>query len=120
MPFGAPASPLGEAPTQLGLEPPVGRPVVLAAAERVGQILLVHASALNGAAFDAFARHLESRGYRFITLERALDDPAYALPDDYVAAGGISWIHRWAITQHKPTSMFTGEPEVPDWIAKRF
>ena len=82
------------------------------------QILLVHASALNGAAFDAFVTHLESRGYRFITLERALDDPAYALKDDFVGPGGISWIHRWAITQHKPTSMFKGEPEVPEWIAR--
>jgi len=86
----------------------------------IRQILLVHASALNAAAFDVLATHLESRGYRFITLAHALEDPAYASPDDYVAAGGISWIHRWAITQKKPTSMFKGEPEVPDWIAQRF
>jgi len=86
----------------------------------IRQILLVHASALNAAAFDVLATHLVSRGYRFITLARALEDPAYASQDNYVAAGGISWIHRWAITKKKPTSMFKGEPEVPDWIAQRF
>jgi peptidoglycan/xylan/chitin deacetylase (PgdA/CDA1 family) len=82
------------------------------------QVLLVHASALNGAAFDALATHLESRGYRFIALDRALEDPAYALKDDFVGPGGISWIHRWAITQHKPATMFKGDPTVPEWIAR--
>jgi len=84
----------------------------------IRQILLVHASALNGAAFDAFATDLESRGYRFITLERALEDPAYTLKDEFVGSAGISWIQRWAITEHKPTTMFKGEPEVPAWVTR--
>jgi len=84
----------------------------------VRQTLLIHASALNAAAFDALAAMLTSRGYQFVTLERALADPAYGLPDSYVGPAGITWLHRWALTQGKRGSIFAGEPEVPDWVQK--
>lgn len=84
----------------------------------VRQTLLIHASALNAAAFDALATRLEARGYRFVTLDRALLDPAYALADTYVGPGGISWLHRWALTQGKRGAFFAGEPAVPDWIQR--
>ena len=80
------------------------------------QTLLVHASALNAATFDALAARLEARGYRFVTLDEALSDPAYAMADTYVGPGGITWLHRWALTQGKRGAFFAGEPAVPDWI----
>lgn len=82
------------------------------------QVLLLHANALNAATFDALAGRLERRGYRFVTLDRALEDPAYSQEDTYTGSGGISWIHRWALTQKKPRTFFAGEPEVPRWISE--
>ena len=34
----------------------------------------------------------------------------------YVGPGGITWLHRWALTRGVDRSMFAGEPEVPDWV----
>jgi hypothetical protein len=41
------------------------------------QTLLLHASALNADTIDDLARRFTSRGYAFVTLDRALEDPAY-------------------------------------------
>lgn len=82
------------------------------------QILLLHASQLNADWLDALVTRLERRGYAFLPLERALEDPAYRLPDSYAGPAGITWLHRWAITRGIPGSVFRGEPEVPEWVAR--
>jgi len=82
------------------------------------QILLVHANMLNADRFDELASMFERRGYRFITLERALQDPAFASSDTFVGSSGITWIHRWALTRNMPKSFFAGEPEVPGFVAE--
>jgi peptidoglycan-N-acetylglucosamine deacetylase len=63
------------------------------------QILLIHASQLNADAMPDLLAMFRRRGYAFVTLEDALADPAYQLPDGYVGLHGISWIHRWAIAK---------------------
>jgi peptidoglycan/xylan/chitin deacetylase (PgdA/CDA1 family) len=80
--------------------------------------LLLHANALNAATLDALVERLRGRGYRFVTVDEALRDPAYALPDDYVGAGGISWLHRWALTKGLRGGIFAGEPAVPEWVSR--
>ena len=64
----------------------------------------------------ALAGMLKQRGYSFVTLDRALQDPAYRKRDEYYGAGGISWLHRWALTEGKRGAFFAGEPVVPAWI----
>jgi hypothetical protein len=51
----------------------------------VAQILLLHANALNADRFDALAAALKRRGYRFVTVAQALEDPVYRLRDEFVA-----------------------------------
>jgi len=82
------------------------------------QVLLVHASALNASTLDLLADMFRSRGYTFIPLERALADAAYLSADSYTGPGGITWLHRWAMTAGTRGSSFAGEPIVPDWIEK--
>jgi len=84
----------------------------------IRHVLLVHANPLNAERFGDLAQMLERRGYRFITLDRALEDSAYRTPDTYVGPGGITWIHRWALTKGMPKTFYAGEPETPDWVAK--
>ncbi len=82
----------------------------------IRQVLLVHANALNAHAFGTLADRLKKRGHRFITLERALEDPAYRSRDGWRGAGGISWLDRWAITRGVPKGFFASEPKTPRWI----
>lgn len=81
----------------------------------IRQILLIHASQLNADAMPDLLAMMRRRGYTFVSLKRALEDPAYALPETYVGPGGFSWIHRWSMTKGmKPK----GEPDEPEWIRK--
>jgi peptidoglycan/xylan/chitin deacetylase (PgdA/CDA1 family) len=82
----------------------------------IPQVLLLHANTLNAEHFGRLAQMYARRGYAFVPLERALQDPAYASEDTYTGSAGITWLHRWALTQGKRGSFFAGEPEVPDWV----
>ena len=83
----------------------------------VRQVLLLHANALNADYFDRLARMMKARGYEFITLERALQDEAYAQPDTYVGNWGISWLHHWELTAGRKRSP---SPDPPDWVTKAY
>jgi peptidoglycan/xylan/chitin deacetylase (PgdA/CDA1 family) len=80
------------------------------------QILLLHASNLEADHIGELLDLLRKRGYRFITLEDALGDQAYSLPDTYVGEEGTGWIEHWAITQGKIPQ---GAPEMPQWVIDR-
>jgi len=82
----------------------------------IRQTLLIHSNALNARAFNTLATMLERRGYSFVSLEQALADPAYRTADTYAGSGGISWIHRWALSAGRTKPFFDGEPPVPDWV----
>ncbi len=82
------------------------------------QVLLLHANALNADYFDKLARMIKKRGYEFISLDEALTDKAYSSPDTYAGPGGITWIHRWAITAGKDDDFFRGEPLTPAFVLK--
>jgi peptidoglycan-N-acetylglucosamine deacetylase len=80
------------------------------------QILLLHASNLEADHIGELMDVLRKRGYRFITLEDALGDPAYSLPDTYVGEEGTGEIDHWAITQGKIPQ---GAPVFPQWVIDR-
>lgn len=83
----------------------------------IPQILLIHANALNAELMPKLLGMFRRRGYRFITLETALADPAYRSPDDYAGRNGFSWFHRWSKTQGMAPK---GEPDPPDWVMQAF
>src|SRR5580693_626737 len=80
------------------------------------QILLLHGNWLEADHIGELADLMRKRGYRFITLEDALSDQSYSLPDTYVGEEGTSWLDHWAITMGKPLQGF---PEVPASIMER-
>jgi peptidoglycan-N-acetylglucosamine deacetylase len=80
------------------------------------QILLLHANNLEADHLGELLQMLRKRGYHFITLEDALSDGAYGLPDTYVGEEGCGWIEHWAITRGQPP---IGEPVFPESIAER-
>jgi peptidoglycan/xylan/chitin deacetylase (PgdA/CDA1 family) len=89
----------------------VGRPIP--------HVLLVHAYALNADWLGELLSELERRGYGWISLGEALEDPVYdRAVDGWTGRGGITWLHRWAITEGVDRSIFAGEPEPPGWISE--
>jgi peptidoglycan/xylan/chitin deacetylase (PgdA/CDA1 family) len=82
----------------------------------IRQILLVHANALNADRFSELAARLRDRGYAFCSLERALEDSVYGSTDAFTGAGGISWLHRWALTSGGREAILPGEPAVPRFV----
>lgn len=83
----------------------------------IPQILLIHASQMNADLMPDLLAMFERRGYSFITLREALNDPAYSLSENYVGRGGFSWIHRWSQTKGMTNK---GEPDPPAWVEKGY
>ncbi|MEW6730958.1 MAG: M56 family metallopeptidase, partial [Acidobacteriota bacterium] len=79
----------------------------------VPQVLMLMASSLNADQLDRLLIMLKSRGYKFISLDQALADPAYTHPDNYVGPVGISWLQRWSITRGNE---FRKEPSPPYYL----
>lgn len=59
---------------------------------------------------------MKKRGYKFITLEEALKDEAYRLPEAQ-SRRGLSWLHRWMLAKGLKLNE---EPGVPKFIAQAF
>jgi peptidoglycan-N-acetylglucosamine deacetylase len=83
----------------------------------IKQVLLLHDNPLNADYLDVLVQMIKNRGYSFITLEKALVDPAYRLPDNYAGPVGLSWLHRWAISKGM---QMKAEPAEPEWIKRLF
>ncbi len=82
----------------------------------IKQVLLVHANLLNAEYFDELAEAIKGEGYKFISLDEALEDEAYDSKNNYVGKYGPSWIHRWALTKEVDESFFEGNPRVPQYL----
>jgi hypothetical protein len=85
----------------------------------IPQTLLLHANDLNVDCLDDLLTRYERRGYRFVTLEQAMADPAYRTPDTLVTAYGPTWLWRWMRSLGMNAS-FTGDPEVPAWVMELY
>lgn len=80
---------------------------------QIPQTMLLHLDQLNADQLDAVLSLFEERGYRFVSADEALRDPAYATADDYVGPEGLTWLERWQIAMGKPVE--SDEPKPPKW-----
>ena len=78
----------------------------------VKHISLLHANRLNTDVMDELLDQMVRRGFRFITLDEALRDPAYARPEQ-THKRGLSWLHRWMLQDGRP---MRDEPREPEWV----
>ena len=78
----------------------------------VNQILLLHANELNADYLDSILSTLTDKGYKFISLDDALTDKAFQLPEE-ISTKGISWIDRWKLAKGLD---ITNQPEISDYI----
>ncbi|MDV6330046.1 polysaccharide deacetylase family protein [Asticcacaulis sp. 201] len=85
----------------LGYEPP--------------EVALLHLNRINAATLPRLLQQYVDRGYRFVTLDEAQSDPAYAIPTTYATKFGPMWGYRWAKEKdvHVDGSL---EKDPPAWI----
>jgi peptidoglycan/xylan/chitin deacetylase (PgdA/CDA1 family) len=81
----------------------------------VPQTLLIHANDLNADCLGDLLKRFEARGYRFVTLDEAMKDPAYATKDTSVSKMGPTWFWRWMKSKGMILS-FAEDPDPPAWI----
>ena len=78
------------------------------------QVLLLHMNWLEADHIGELLDLLHKRGYRFITLQDALSDQAYSMPDEPGDSDGAGWIERWAIARGRPPR---DAPAFPQWVS---
>jgi peptidoglycan/xylan/chitin deacetylase (PgdA/CDA1 family) len=84
----------------------------------ISQILLLHTSSLNSDYVGSLATMLRKNNYRFISMDKALEDKAYTSTITVYGKWGISWIEKWTLSQGKKGDFFKDEPETPAYIKK--
>jgi peptidoglycan/xylan/chitin deacetylase (PgdA/CDA1 family) len=83
----------------------------------IPHIMLLHANRLNAAAILDVLALFEQRWYRFVSLEEAVTDPAYAAPETYITKYGPMWGYRWAHEKNVKVNAHN-EPDPPIWISQ--
>jgi peptidoglycan/xylan/chitin deacetylase (PgdA/CDA1 family) len=93
-----------------------------AAAQRIfgrpiRHVIVLHLNLLNAEQFPRVAALFADRGYRFVTLDEALADAAYAAPDRYASPSGNSWLVHWDLSGPKAVD-WTQYPRIPARIQR--
>lgn len=86
---------------------------------QIGQIADLHVNQLNADTLDDLLTLFERHGYRFISMEQALSDPAYKTKDDFVGSEGISWLLRWQLALGEQID-YRGSSDPPQWVQEEY
>lgn len=81
----------------------------------IPQTLLLHSNDITADCLDEILTRFKARGYRFVTLDSVMADPAYQTKDTYITKYGPSWLVRWKVSKGLDVS-FSGDPDPPKWI----
>jgi peptidoglycan/xylan/chitin deacetylase (PgdA/CDA1 family) len=81
----------------------------------IPQTLLIHANDLNADCLDEMLRRFAERGYKFVTLDKVMSDPAYQTKDTLVSKFGPTWFFRWSKSKGLNLD-FSGDPNPPKWV----
>jgi peptidoglycan/xylan/chitin deacetylase (PgdA/CDA1 family) len=85
----------------------------------IPQTLLLHANLLNADCLEEMLSGFEARGYRFVSLDEAMADPAYRTKDTLVSPRGPTWLWRWMKSRGMSVS-FKDDPEPPAWVLEAY
>jgi peptidoglycan/xylan/chitin deacetylase (PgdA/CDA1 family) len=81
----------------------------------IPQVLLIHSNDITSDCLDEMLQRFEARGYRFVTLDKVMADPAYQTKDTTVSKGGPTWLWRWSKSKGMNLD-FSADPDPPKWI----
>ena len=81
---------------------------------QIKHILLIHANELTADTFEDLIKIFRDKGYRFITVEEALQDSIYRFPEKYSPTS--EWLSHWTVSEGKRFEM----PAPPEYIQRIF
>ena len=81
----------------------------------IPQVLLIHSNDITSDSLDEILQRFASRGYKFVSLDEVMSDPAYQTKDTFVTNYGPSWLLRWKESKGMKVS-FDGDPDPPKWV----
>ncbi len=76
----------------------------------IAHVLLVHANEVTADNLTRLIEMYRSRGYKFVSVEEALKDPAYLKPDTYTPTS--DWLRSWSISKNVQFD----PPQPPEYI----
>src|SRR6266567_291038 len=90
----------------------------------VTQTLLIHANDINADSLEEMLARFSARGYRFVSLDEAMKDPAYQTKDTLVSRYGPTWLWRWMKSKgmniRGMNIRAADDPEPPQWVVARY
>ena len=78
-------------------------------------LLIIHSNDINADCLDEMLRRFAARGYKFVTLDSVMADPAYQTENTYINKYGPTWFVRWARTKGLKLD-FSGDADPPKWV----
>ena len=78
-------------------------------------LLIIHSNDVTADSLDEMLRRFAARGYKFVTLDKVMADPAYKTEDTYINKFGPTWFFRWAKSKGMNLD-FSGDPDPPKWV----
>lgn len=86
---------------------------------QIKHVFLIHANEINADYFAKIITIIKSYQYGFTTLEDALSDKAYELPDNFTGKYGPIWTQRWALDKGL-NEIIKLEPRIPDKVRELY
>ena len=81
----------------------------------IPQLLILHSNDLNADCLDEILKRFTARGYKFVSLDTVMADPAYQTKVTYITKYGPTWLFRWSQSKGLTIS-FRGDPDPPKWV----
>ena len=79
----------------------------------IPQTLVLTPSGLTADTADEFFEMAKKRGYEFVSINEAQQDPAYKTKENFYREAGISWFERWTLAKGEKLRV---EPDVDQGI----
>jgi hypothetical protein len=83
----------------------------------IPHLMLLHVNRLNADVIDKLLDIFVEKHYAFASLDTALSDPAYKMPDTFITKYGWMWGYRWARELRVQVNGAL-ETDPPAWIAQ--
>jgi len=81
----------------------------------IPQLLIIHSNDITADSLDEMLQRFSARGYKFVSLDQVMADPAYQTKDSYVTKFGPTWLLRWSKSKGMNVD-FSADADPPKWV----